>query len=94
MLKSLLAIYDDQTFYEKALAVGARARRGCRGLPYPSKVHLLDTMELLRPVWNSDNKYANTVSIQCCWRKSGLPASEEAVLKMRLVGEQCLQKPR
>jgi hypothetical protein len=82
MLKSLLAICDDESLYQEALAAGTRARRGCKGLAYCSKAHLLDAMELMLPIWNSDSKYAKTESIQRCWRKAGLlTATEEADLE-------------
>jgi hypothetical protein len=82
MLKNLLAICDDEALYEEALAAGARSRRGCKGLAYCNKAHLLDAMEILQPVWMSDNIYAKTESIQRCWRKAGLlTTSEEADLE-------------
>jgi hypothetical protein len=51
MLKSLLAICNDESLYEEALAAGTRARRGCKGLAYCSKAHLLDAMELMLPIF-------------------------------------------
>jgi hypothetical protein len=47
MLRSLLAICNDKSLYEEALAAEARARRGCKGLAYCSKAHLLDAMKIL-----------------------------------------------
>jgi hypothetical protein len=66
MLKNLLAICDDEALYEEVLSAGARARRGCKGLAYCNKVHLLAAMEILQPVWTSDDKYTKTESIQQC----------------------------
>ena len=82
MLKKLLAICDDSALYDEAVAAGARARRGCKGLEYCGKAHLLDAMEILQPIWTTDDKYAKKESIQRCWRKAGLlTASEEADLE-------------
>jgi hypothetical protein len=47
MLKSLLAICDDESLYEEALAAGTRARRGCKGLAYCSKAHLASCLPLI-----------------------------------------------
>jgi hypothetical protein len=82
MLKKLLAVCDDSVLYDEAIAAGARARRGCKGLEYCGKAHLLDAMEILQPIWTTDDKYAKKESIQRCWRKAGLlTASEEADLE-------------
>jgi hypothetical protein len=67
MLENLLAICDDEALYDEPLLAGARARRGCKGLAYCNKAHVLDEMEILQPVWISDTKYAKTESIQRCW---------------------------
>jgi hypothetical protein len=82
MLRRLLVICDEPVLYEEAAAAGARARRGCKGLAYCNRAHLLDAMEMLQPIWNEDNKYARIESIQRCWRKAGLlTAAEEADLE-------------
>jgi len=82
MLRRLLAICDEPALFEEAMAAGARARRGCKGLAYCHKAHLLDAMEILQPIWSQDSKYARKESIQRHWRKAGLlTASEEADLE-------------
>ncbi len=91
MLKKLLAVCDDSALYDEAIAAGARARRGCKGLENCSKAHLLDAMEILQPIWTTDDKYAKKESIQRCWRKAGLlTASEEADLEIE-IGRQTMQ---
>jgi hypothetical protein len=46
------------------------------------KAHLLDAMEILQPIWTTDDKYAKKESSQRCWRKAGLStASKEADLE-------------
>jgi hypothetical protein len=82
MLKKLLAICDDSALYDEAIAAEVRARRGCKGLEYCGKAYLLDAMEILQPIWTTDDEYAIVESIQCCWRKAGLlTATEEADLE-------------
>jgi len=82
MLKRLLAICDDDSLYEESLAAGERARRGCKGLDYCGKAHLLDAMEICVSIWNQNSKYAMEDSIRRCWRKAGLlTAVEEADLE-------------
>jgi hypothetical protein len=82
MLRRLLAICDDDSLYQEALEAGAKARRGCKGLEYCGKAHLLDAMEICASIWNEDSKYAKEDSIRRCWRKAGLlSAAEEADLE-------------
>jgi hypothetical protein len=82
MLRRLLAICDDDSLYKEALAAGEQTRRGCKGLEYCGKAHLLDAMEICGSIWNSNSKYAMEDSIRRCWGKAGLlTAVEEADLE-------------
>jgi hypothetical protein len=81
MLRRLLAICDNDSLYQEALEAGQRARRGCRGLDYCGKAHLLDAMEICLAIWNKDDTYAMEDSIRRFWRKAGLLSiTEEADL--------------
>jgi hypothetical protein len=44
MLRHLLAICNEPALFEEAMAAGARSRRGCHGLAYCHKAHLLDAI--------------------------------------------------
>jgi hypothetical protein len=46
MLKKLLTICDNQELYEEALKKGKKARKGCMGIDYCGKAHLLDAMDI------------------------------------------------
>jgi hypothetical protein len=63
MLRCLLAICYEPALYEEAVAAGARAWRGCKGLAHCSKANLLDAMEILQPIWSVDSKYARKESM-------------------------------
>ncbi len=82
LLWRLLAICNDNSLYQEALVSGERARRGCKGLEYCGKAHLLDALEICTSIWNNNSKYAMEDLIRRCWRKAGLlTAAEEAVLE-------------
>eukprot|EP00978_Attheya_sp_CCMP212_P019422 scaffold54421_cov57-Attheya_sp.AAC.2 len=49
-----------------------RQQRGCKGLAYGGKAHILDAMNILDSIWGQDGKYAYNDSIQWCWRKSDI----------------------
>jgi hypothetical protein len=82
MLRRLLAICNDDSLYQEALEAGQRARRGCRGLDYFGKAHLLDAMEICLAIWNKDDMYAMEDSMRRSWRIAGfLSITEEADLE-------------
>ena len=73
MLRKLLAICDDEELYDEALIAGKKAPKGCNGLSFCGKAHLLDAMLILDSIWSgSINKYCSEDSIKRCWRRSGL----------------------
>ncbi len=72
MLKKLLAICDDEELYKDAIEAGRKARKGCIGLTYCGKAHLLDAAQIVNQIWLVDGKYASNDSIKRCWRCSGL----------------------
>ena len=81
MLRTLLAICDDEESYKQAIARGRKARRGCKGMEHCAKANLFNALEMLNTVW-SDDDMRNSVKpegIQRCWTKSGiLPATWDA----------------
>jgi hypothetical protein len=72
MLEMLLTIFDVEGGYQQAAAARARQTRGCRGLQYGGKAHILDAMVLLDNIWGRDGKYAAEDSVRCCWRKADI----------------------
>lgn len=46
--------------------------RGCKGLAFGGKAHLLDCMEILTGLWNKDQKYAFNSAVMRCWRKTNI----------------------
>jgi hypothetical protein len=70
MLETLLAIIDVEGGYEKAAEARRRQKRGCNGLQYGGKAHVLDAMNLLDNIWSQDGKYASEDSIRHYWQKA------------------------
>jgi hypothetical protein len=56
MFNKVLEICDDSALSYEAVAVGARARKGCKGLANYAKAHLLDAMKFLQPIWTTYDK--------------------------------------
>ena len=79
MLGKLLDVFDQEGGYEKAADTRGKQPRGCRGLDYGGKPHLLDAMNILLQIWDGDNKYSHSDAILRCWRKADiLPPSWNA----------------
>ena len=77
-LRTLLEIFDAPGGYEHAAEERKKQRRGCRGVKYGGKPHILDCMEMLKTIWDGE-KYTSTESISRCWRKANiLPATWNA----------------
>jgi hypothetical protein len=72
MLETLLAIFDIEGGYEKAAKACRRQERGCKGLQYGGKAHVLDAMNLLDNIWSQDGKYASEDSVRRCWQKADI----------------------
>lgn len=71
MLRKLLAICENPDEYQAAREAAKSAKRGCVGLEYAHKPHLLDAMQILNHIWEgSDNKYCKEPGIINCWRKA------------------------
>eukprot|EP00978_Attheya_sp_CCMP212_P015924 scaffold41272_cov37-Attheya_sp.AAC.2 len=64
MLGRLLAIFDLEGGFQQAAVSCGRQRRGCKGLAYGGKAHILDAMNILDYIWGQDGKYAYNDSIQ------------------------------
>jgi hypothetical protein len=67
LVETLLAIFDIEGGYEKAAEAHRHHKRGCKGLQYGEKAHVLYGMNLLDNIWSQDGKYASEDSIRCCW---------------------------
>ena len=75
MLDILLNVCDTIETYNKAVAVGMTLRRGCKGLYHGSKATVLDALQILKPLWDGNDKYCRVGGIKRCWRKTDiLPA--------------------
>ena len=80
MLDQLLAICDDPDTYNDAVERGRQCRRGCKGLAYGAKPHVLDVMHILNDLWSGD-KYCGSDKVGRCWRKANcLPTLMHTVL--------------
>jgi len=64
-LRALLEIFDALGGYEHAAEERKKQKRGCRGVKYGGKPHVLDCMEMLKTVWDGE-KYVSTESISRC----------------------------
>ena len=85
MLEKLLAIFDAEGGYGRAAQARARAKKGTRGLVYGGKAHILDAMQMINDIWNTDGKYARESGIQRCWRKANiLPIDMETSINQDL----------
>ena len=71
MLNKLLSVYDANTF-ENLDKARSRQKRGCKGLAFGGKAHMLDVAEILDEIWRRDGKYASTKMIVNCWRKADI----------------------
>ena len=72
-LRILLDIFDCDGGYEQAAVRRSKQKRGCKGVHYGGKPHILDCMEMLVKVWEGkDGKYVSDESICRCWRKADI----------------------
>ena len=67
MVRILLAVYEDQTFTEIYIA-RKRQKRGCKGMSFRGKAHIIDAPEILNHICSLDEKYAKKTSIKSCWK--------------------------
>ena len=65
MVRRLLAMYEYQTFTDIDTARKIQ-KRGCKGLAFGGKTHVLDAYEILNHIWSLDEKYTKTTSIKNC----------------------------
>jgi len=78
-LSTLLSIFEEEGGFERAANLRSQQPRGCKGLAYGGKATVLDTMRILKSLWDENTKYASEDSIRRCWRKADiLPASWNA----------------
>ena len=72
-LRILLDIFDSDGGYEQAAIRRNKQKRGCKGIHYGGKPHVLDCMEMLAKIWEGkDGKYVSDESICRCWRKADI----------------------
>ena len=77
LLSRLLSICDDPRLYAAAKHAGNAQRKGCRGINYAGKPHILDAMNILDEIWKAGT-YVSPETIVRCWRKSQcLPVLEQ-----------------
>ena len=72
MLSGLLDIFDAKGGYKRARVKWMRQRAGCRDLLYGGKATLLDTIYILKVIWDTDGKYARSAEILGCWQKASI----------------------
>ena len=71
LLRTLLKIFDAPGGFEHAAKEREKQKRGCRGIYYRGKPHILDCMEMLKTIWDGE-KYVSQESISRCWRKADI----------------------
>ena len=69
LLSRLLSICDDPSLYAAAKHAGNAQRKGCRGINYAGKPHILDAINILDEIWKAGT-YVSPETIVRCWRKS------------------------
>ena len=47
-------------------------RPGCQGIQQGSRANVLDALNLIKAVWDNDEKYATKEGIKRCWRKANI----------------------
>jgi hypothetical protein len=52
-----LVIFEVDGGYEAAAKQRMKMKRGCKGVDYGGKSHLLDTMKILDSIWSKNNRY-------------------------------------
>jgi hypothetical protein len=79
-LQSLLKIFDEDGGFEQAAKLRAKQARGCKGLHYGGKPHILDAMNIVQSVWmGKDEHYMSEATVAKCWMKANiLPANMTA----------------
>jgi hypothetical protein len=82
-LHTLLELFDKDGGFEEAAELRKKQKRGCKGIDYGGKPHILDAMEMITTIWMSvDEKYVSDTSVQRCWRKADiLPATWNACIE-------------
>ena len=79
LLRCLLKLFDVEGGYELAAEQRKTLPKGCKGLYYGTKPHILDAMNILRDLWDEETRYSREEGIQRCWYKADiLPPSWEA----------------
>jgi hypothetical protein len=61
-----LVIFEIDGGYQAAAKQRMKMKRGCKGVDYGGKSHLLDTMKILDSIWSNNNRYAREDGIQRC----------------------------
>jgi hypothetical protein len=80
LLHNLLDICDDPVAYAAAKTAGNHMKKGCKGISFGGKPHILDAMNILKRLWEG-NKSPSTDAILRCWRKANcLPVTQQAEL--------------
>lgn len=73
LLEKLLAIFDVEGGFEQAARQRSRQKRGCKGIDFAGKPHILDAMIILDSIWsNPRGNFASHEWITLCWRKANL----------------------
>eukprot|EP00977_Amphora_coffeiformis_P002724 scaffold521_cov167-Amphora_coffeaeformis.AAC.15 len=79
LLRALLKMFDVEGGYELASEQRKKQPKGCKGLYFGSKPHILDVMNILKEIWDEDTRYSREEGIQRCWFKADiLPPPWEA----------------
>ena len=91
-LQYLLNMFDVEGGYELAAEQRKKQPKGCKGIFFGAKPHLLDVMKILKDIWDEDTPFSREEGIQRCWCKADiLPPSWEAEIS-NAVGSAAMNK--
>ena len=65
-LTYLLGIFNKEGGYKSASCAWAGKKAVCRRIAYGGKPHILDAMEILSGIWNTDGSYDKIYGIKRC----------------------------
>ena len=71
IVEQLLSIFDIEGGYLRAYDERKKQNRGYKGIEFGGKPHLIDTMIIMKLIWEDyKGKYSRVDGISFCWRKS------------------------
>ena len=72
LMNILLKVCDTMEMYNEAVTAGKALVRGCKGLYNGSKANVLDALQILKTLWDENEKYCKVDTVKKCWVKTGI----------------------